>query len=59
MIERNEIGLLISGADMFTPHGRLILDIWEELSEMTRDRDWWRNAAIGKFWDDAVNDEPF
>ena len=59
MIERNEIGLVISGADMFTPHGRLILDIWEELSEMTRDRDWWRDAAIGKFWDDAINEEPF
>jgi hypothetical protein len=59
MIERNEIGVLFSGEDLFTPHGRLVLELHQELMAMTLDRNWWRDAAIGKFWDDAVNEEPF
>jgi hypothetical protein len=59
MIERNETGIMFSGQDLLSPNGRLILELHQELMAMTLDRDWWRNAAIGKFWDDALEDDPF
>jgi hypothetical protein len=59
MIMRNEAGLVISGDELLTDNGRLILDLHSELCEMRRDRDWWRKAALGKHWEDALNEDDF
>jgi putative heme degradation protein len=63
MIKRTEVGLLISGDELLTPNGRLIAELYDELKQMERDRDWWRKCACGYLWLDAVDeyesDEPF
>ena len=59
MIKRTDAGLLISGNDLLTPEGRMILELHDDLRKMIADRDWWRDAATGKLWSDAVNQETF
>jgi hypothetical protein len=59
MIKRKYGMIIYSGNDVFSPQGRLVGELHEELVAMTRDRDWWRDAALGVLWHNALIEEVY
>jgi hypothetical protein len=53
------VGLIISGDELLTEHGKAICEMSDVISDLYAELEWWRKAALGEHWKDAVNEEPF
>jgi hypothetical protein len=63
MILWNDAGLAISADEAGTEYADVIMKMHTELCRWQREALWWRDAAIGKLWLDAIielgDEEPF
>lgn len=47
------VGLLFSGDDLLTEHGKIISDMHDEICRLNKELKWWRDAAFGGPPDDS------
>ena len=59
MIERTKLGLVISGDEILTPIGRLVGDLFDDYRAALGEVEFWRKAALGEFWQEAVDEHAF
>jgi hypothetical protein len=59
MIKRNEAGLIFDSWEQYEPRARMIIDLHQELCEMTNERNWWMKCALGVHWIEAQDKDAF
>jgi hypothetical protein len=57
MMKYTEAGLLISGNEILTEHGKVAMEMMDEIQRLNKELKWWREYAFQM--NDIVNKEPF